>query len=104
MVDRMSVFLGSSDSTDANGHILLFGLLTASCFWAASAHLTPPKALSFAVGMGLFLGTATEALQHLVPERGTSLLDWGANCLGAIIFVLLYVFAKSRDRNETTTS
>jgi len=48
----------------------------------------------YAVGIAIFitltLGTATELLQTVIPERGASLLDLAANWLGVLSFLLWF--------------
>jgi VanZ family protein len=59
-----------------SGHIVGFTLLVL-VWWAA---LRPsPRALLIAIVIGLTLGTVTELLQSLVPDRSASLFDLVTN-------------------------
>jgi len=50
-----------------------------------------------ATGVALAVGTTTEALQLIIPGRGATLLDLGANWLGIfIVAALLYLHQDSR--------
>ncbi len=69
------------------GHVVAFGVLTWLWWYALSLHLTRNRALLLAVLIALALGTITEILQTLVPDRATSWLDlvtnWGVTLLTA---------------------
>ncbi len=93
------VFVG--DTAQALGHIGLFASLTL-VLWAAlrtwiSAHLS----LLLAMGIAIFLGTATELSQGYIPYRGATLVDLFANWLGAFftgfsIAYTLYILEKMK--------
>lgn len=84
VVDRTSGTFGGTDLTDAVGHVVLFGILTA--LWYA-ALLARPAALIRAAALALGLGIVLETAQSVVPGRGFSLLDFGANVLGPALSV-----------------
>lgn len=82
IAEDTSGFFGGTDLTDAGGHVLLFGALTAAWYAALSSHLASSvawwRAVLLAAGLSLLLETG----QGLVPHRGISLLDFSANALG----------------------
>jgi VanZ family protein len=80
-----SDLFGGTDLTDAIGHALLFGMLAGLLFRAWSQHLPARRALGWALGVTLLLGTGLEVTQSWIPERGAALLDFGANWLGALL-------------------
>jgi VanZ family protein len=59
-----------------SGHIIGFSLLVLLWWWAL---MPAPRALVAAVLIGLLLGTLTEILQNLVPDRSASLFDLVTN-------------------------
>jgi hypothetical protein len=79
VVDDTSTFFGNRDLTDAIGHVALFFALAALWQWALRDRRR-------AIGLAAALGILTEGAQSLVPDRGASLLDLGANVLGVILF------------------
>ena len=85
-----SRLLGGTEWTDAAGHVLLFGLLTAFWYRALAPITTPRRALVLALTFCLLLGTITEGLQLIIPERGASLLDLFANWTGPLIVTFAY--------------
>ncbi len=95
LVEKTSVALGGSDYTDANGHVLLFSILTMLCFWALTLRFSPRSALILSAGLGLLIGTGTEFAQVFIPYRGAAWLDLGANwigVLGGVTLVALGIF------------
>jgi VanZ family protein len=58
------------------GHIIGFTLLVFLWWWGLSPA---PRALLIAVLVALLLGTITEILQNLVPDRSASLFDLATN-------------------------
>lgn len=85
LAEDLSGAFGASEITDALGHMILFGVLTALTAHALSFHLPGERAVTIAVGVVLALGSVLEPAQLLVYERGASLLDLGANWTGALI-------------------
>ncbi len=83
MIDELSGLFGGSDLTDAIGHVILFGVLTALWRGTLALHGPPARALRLAVIIAVLLGTATEASRVLVAERGAAPWDLLANWLGA---------------------
>jgi VanZ family protein len=89
LVNGASRLLGGTDMTDALGHVVLQCLFTAAWFWALSLYLSKKAALLSAISIAIAFGTLTEFAQRYVPERGSTLLDLGANWSGVIAFVLV---------------
>jgi VanZ family protein len=73
---------GGTDTTDAVGHVLLFGSLVVM-WW--QAHYPEQGALLAAALVGLMVGFTTELLQLWVPGRGAALIDFAANGLGVLL-------------------
>ncbi|MEW6580307.1 MAG: hypothetical protein AB1435_14100 [Chloroflexota bacterium] len=84
LAEDTSGFFGGTDMTDAFGHVLLFGILTALWYAVLACHLAPAPALRRALVIGVACGLLLELGQGIVPERGLSLLDLTANALGAL--------------------
>jgi VanZ family protein len=59
-----------------SGHIIGFTILVLLWWWVLSPW---PRALLIAVLIALLLGTITEILQSLVPDRSSSLFDLATN-------------------------
>jgi hypothetical protein len=89
LVEEASLAIGGKDYTDANGHIVLFGMLAVLCFWALNLRFAPRKALTISVSLGLLIGTGTELAQTFIPHRGAAWLDMGANWVGVLGAALL---------------
>jgi hypothetical protein len=89
LVEKTSVFLGGKDYTDANGHIVLFCILTLLCFWTLRLRFSSKKALAIAAIFGLAMGAVTELAQVFIPYRGAALLDMGADWLGVLSSVFV---------------
>lgn len=81
-VHPLSALFGGTEITDAIGHVALYGVLTVFWWWARIERWPPRRALRFAVVVAVCLGVVTETVQSLLPDRGVSLLDFGANWLG----------------------
>jgi len=74
------------------GHIIGFGLLV----WVWSRAFAPsPRALSLAVSIALALGTVTELLQNLVPDRSASPFDLATNTIVTLV-AAWFIRARSR--------
>ena len=84
VAEDTSNFFGGTDSTDAFGHVLLFGTLTVLWYAALTCWLAPALALRVALLLGAAFGLLLELGQGFVPERGISLLDFTANALGVL--------------------
>lgn len=71
------------------GHVVGFGGLVALMWWALSTQAPPLWSLLVAVIFALVLGTVTESLQSLVPDRSASwfdlLCDWGVTLAVAYV-------------------
>lgn len=90
VVEDTSATFGGTDFTDAVGHVVLFGAL-ALFWWAALTYSREySTAHNLGLGLALLLGIALEIAQHWIPERGTSLLDLGANIGGVFGLALIY--------------
>ncbi|NLE51680.1 MAG: VanZ family protein [Chloroflexi bacterium] len=85
LAEDLSGAFGASELTDALGHVLLFGVLTALLFHALRLHVPAERALVVATAFTLGLGSVLEPAQLLVYERGAALLDLGANWTGALL-------------------
>ena len=79
----------------------LFALLTFVWFRLAVLWLPRPRAILVAAGVALAVGTATETLQLIIPSRGSTLLDLGANWLG-ILVVAGWLYTRKRTQPYTT--
>ncbi len=84
VAEDTSNFFGGTDSTDALGHVLLFGVLAVLWYVALSCWLAPALALRATLVLGAAFGLLLELGQGFIPERGISLLDFTANALGVL--------------------
>lgn len=84
IAEDTSGFFGGTDMTDAFGHVLLFGILTALWYAVLVCYLAPAPALRGALVVGAACGLLLELGQGIVPQRGPSLLDLTANVVGAL--------------------
>lgn len=96
VAEDTSNFFGGTDSTDALGHVLLFGGLTVLWYAALSCWLAPAPALRVALVLGAAFGLLLEVGQGFVPERGISLLDFTANALGVLVGAALVIVLSRR--------
>jgi hypothetical protein len=96
LVRDASLLIGGSDATDAVGHVVLFGLLTAVWYSALRRSTADHRALLFAAALVLTIGALTEFYQRLVPDRGSNFIDLGANALGVATCVAWVRIRKMR--------
>jgi VanZ family protein len=54
------------------------------------------RAILLAAGIALAIGTTTEVLQIIIPSRGATLLDLGANWLGIFAVAAWLLSRKSQ--------
>lgn len=93
---RLSDLFGGTDITDALGHIGAYLIATAAWYGYFELSRPPREALSRAAILTLIVGAVVETAQSLVPDRGTQLLDYGANMLGVALFVLAHNLCQRR--------
>jgi len=98
--EDLSRFFGGTDITDALGHVVLYGVLTALWRWALLNHLSLQQALGGAVAVGLALGAATELAQFLIPHRGVALVDLLANWVGSLSLPLALQLLPSKQASD----
>lgn len=79
---RVTQLMESSPLSETVLHGILFAALTLFWYAVSTRRAAHRRALLLAVVVGLIAGTATEVLQAIVPGRGASLSDLGANWLG----------------------
>jgi hypothetical protein len=101
LIHGLAELWGYSESTAAALHCGLFALLTLVWFRLAILWLPRPRAILVAAGVALAVGTTTEALQLIIPGRGATLLDLGANWLG-ILAVVGWLSTRKRAHPYTT--
>ena len=88
-VSTISHSTGGTARTDANGHFVLFAVLTVLWLWTLSLHLPTRRGALLAAGIGIALGLSLEAAQQVVAARGSALLDYSANVAGVGLGTLL---------------
>lgn len=88
-VEDSSKMLGGTDETDARGHVALFTLLSLAWTLTLEQRWTKRRAITVVVAGGILLAAVTEVAQVFVPERGASMIDFGADVLGTLIGVSL---------------
>lgn len=90
MVSTISKLFGGTETTDAIGHVIISIILAFLWCWAISLYVSVPEATRLVLSGGIIWGFVAELSQYFVPERGTSLLDLGANTLGVLIGLTVY--------------
>lgn len=87
-------------------HVIVFGLMGALGYWAASLHLGQHSKWSYLAGLGFAIGygAVDEVHQTFVSGRSSAAEDVGYDALGATvaivaIFVVRFVSARSETRS-----
>lgn len=83
-VTWISRLFGGTEITDAIGHVILYAVLTALWAWTLSLHMPERRAILTVAALGLILGLTLEAAQVYVEDRGSTLIDYGANMAGVL--------------------
>ena len=68
-----------------SAHLIAFGMTCALWFWAWFGYLNLAKSLLLAIVFAIVIGSITEYLQRFAPDRNSSLFDFLANCIGALM-------------------
>ncbi len=95
-VSFVSKLFGGSEETDAIGHVIINVILAFLWCWTLSLYLSPAKTTRLVLIGGLIWCVGAELTQHFVPNRGSSLLDLGANILGVLIGLVGYRLLAAR--------
>jgi len=66
-------------------HLIGFGITCALWFWAWFGHVSLSRSLFLGIGFAMVIGMVTEYLQGYAPDRNPSLIDFFANCTGALL-------------------
>ena len=87
-------------------HVIVFGLMGALGYWAASRHLGQSSKWSYLAGLGFAIGygAVAEVHQTFVSGRSSAAEDVGYDALGATvaivaIFTVRFVSARSETRS-----
>jgi len=73
---------------DKLAHLVIYGLLSASCIYALAPVITPANINTFVYGIVFFCflyGISDEFHQHFIPMRYPSFTDIVADTIGAIL-------------------
>lgn len=89
-VSSVSKVFGGTETSDAVGHVLINIVLAFLWCWTVSVYLSPALTLRVILIGGMVWCFGAELTQHFVPERGTSLLDLGANLLGVSVGLIAF--------------
>ncbi len=92
-VSSVSKLFGGTETTDAIGHVIINAILAFLWCWAISLYASATKTTRLILIGGIIWCFVAELSQYFVPERGTSLLDLGANIFGVLIGLAGYRFA-----------
>lgn len=84
-VTSVSKLFGGTETTDAIGHVIINAILALLWCWTISLYTAPATTARVILVGGLVWCVGAELTQFVVPERGTTLLDLGANILGVLI-------------------
>jgi VanZ family protein len=85
-VADVSSWFGGTTLTDAFGHVVLFWIEAMLLYRVLCRYIGGRRALLLVVFGGLLLGALLELIQHWVPARGSTWMDFSANCLGIGLF------------------
>lgn len=91
-VAKTSALFGNTETTDAIGHVIINAILAFLWCWTLDLYANTQKTTRLILIGGLIWCFVGELSQFFVPERGTSLLDLGANILGVVIGLTGYRF------------
>jgi VanZ family protein len=87
-------FLPSADSIGASwdkvNHLFAFAVMA----WLADLGWPARRRAPLRWGLLLGYGLLIEAVQHFLPERDFSLLDWVADGMGVLIYIVLKTGAR----------
>ncbi len=89
-VSQISHAFGGTQITDAIGHVIINAILAFLWSWTISLYASGAKTTRLILIGGIIWCFGAELSQFFVPERGTSLLDLGANILGVMIGLMAY--------------
>ncbi len=90
IVSRISHLFGGAETTDAIGHLIINTILAFLWCWTIRLYASTATTTRVILIGGIVWCFVAELTQHFVPERGTSLLDLGANILGVLIGLVAY--------------
>lgn len=91
-VAKTSALFGNTETSDAIGHVIINAILAFLWCWTISLYASTAKTTRLILIGGLIWCFVGELSQFFVPERGTSLLDLGANIVGVVIGLVGYRF------------
>ena len=89
-VSFISQLFGGTDTSDAIGHVVVITILALLWCWTIGLYANTAQTTYLILIGGIVWGLGAELSQYFVPERGTSLLDLGANILGVLIGLVVY--------------
>lgn len=91
-VSWVANLFGNTEMSNATGHVIINAIL--ALLWCRTISLYATRAITIRLIFtgGIIWCFAAELSQYFVPERGTSLLDLGANILGVVIGLAVYQF------------
>lgn len=93
LVTWLSRLLGGTEQTDAIGHLLISAALAGLWYWTLCLYVTLPQAGGGTLLIGLGWSLLAELSQSIIPTRGTTILDLGANLFGVLLGILGYWLA-----------
>lgn len=96
----VSHLFGGTETTDAIGHVIINAILAFLWCWTISLYTTTQKTTRLILIGGIVWYFVGELSQFFVPERGTSLLDLGANIFGVLIGLTAYRLLISRQDGD----
>ena len=70
-------------------HLIAFSMTCAIWFWTWYGHLNLTRSLLLSSGLTIIFGIVTEYLQSYASDRSPSVIDFTANCLGALLIAYL---------------
>jgi len=95
-VAKTSALFGNTETSDAIGHVIINAILAFLWCWTISLYAATQKTTRLILIGGIVWCFVGELTQFFVPERGTSLLDLGANILGVVIGLIAYQVLSAR--------
>jgi VanZ family protein len=89
-VSWVSKLFGGTETTDAIGHIIINAILAFLWCWTISLYTSTAKMSRIILIGGIIWCFGAELSQFLVPNRGASLIDLGANIVGVLIGLIIF--------------
>ncbi|MEO5925012.1 MAG: VanZ family protein [Bryobacteraceae bacterium] len=85
-------------------HMLEYAILVFLVFRALEGVFSPPerfRRVAWSLGISVAYGLTDEFHQLFVAGRGASLVDWGIDCVGALVSIVLITLSRRSSEART---